>query len=378
MAFTGKATYSAFNNIAEDVSDIVGMISPFETPLLNLLPQPEFPAQSVYHEWLEDELSPNTVITSSAVSSTTADTHIGIAGGLAAFLQVGAILESPVKTNGEPEKMQIVAITGNTITVSRAFGGSSASSIASGDSLFVIADAALEGADVSVDTSRPRSRMGNYVQLFKKDIVISGTVRAVRMLGNVGDEMAYQITKKVREAVRDLEKAVIRGTLSGNTIGSATAYRTMRGLRSFISTNVQSLGTLTESWLGNVIKSAWDNGGTDLDTIVCDAVTKRTIDAFFGAGAGRPVTSTNADRAFAQVVSSYENSFGRFAVVLSRWMPHQEALIIASRRVRVLPLQGRAFGFIPVAKTGDADKGMVVGEYTMEVVNAAGMARLYY
>lgn len=382
MAFTGRAIYDdgVFSTIAEDVSDIIGMISPTETPLLDLLPQAERPATNVLHEWLEDAMSPNTVVASSNVASTTADTAVGLAGGLASFIQVGAVLEGPVKTAGEAEKFQVTAVAGNTITVSRAFGGSSANSFAAGQTIFVIADAALEGADVSDDTSRPRSRRTNYCQIFKKDIIISGTSRAVRNLANVGDEMTYQITKKLRESLRDLEKAVIRGTLSGNTIGSATAYRTMRGVRSFISTNVQSIGTtLTESWLGNTIKTAWDNGGTDLDTIIVDAVTKRQIDAFHGAGAGagRPVVANNADRNFAQLVSAYENAFGRFNVVLNRWMPANEAMIVASRRIRVVPLQGRAFRFEAVAKTGDADKGMVLGEYTVEMMNEEGMARLY-
>ena len=37
MAFTGKATYSAgttLPELAEDVSDLVGIVSPYETPLL--------------------------------------------------------------------------------------------------------------------------------------------------------------------------------------------------------------------------------------------------------------------------------------------------------------------------------------------------------
>ena len=40
MPFTGKATYSAGSTlpeIAEDVSDLIGIVSPFETPLLDAL-----------------------------------------------------------------------------------------------------------------------------------------------------------------------------------------------------------------------------------------------------------------------------------------------------------------------------------------------------
>jgi hypothetical protein len=43
MAFTGKATYSAgttLPELAEDVSDLIGIISPYETPLLDALGDP--------------------------------------------------------------------------------------------------------------------------------------------------------------------------------------------------------------------------------------------------------------------------------------------------------------------------------------------------
>jgi hypothetical protein len=63
MSFTGKATYSGgatLPEIAEDVSDIISIVSPYETPLLNHLGDPQRSATSTIHEWLEDTLLPNT------------------------------------------------------------------------------------------------------------------------------------------------------------------------------------------------------------------------------------------------------------------------------------------------------------------------------
>jgi len=51
MAFTGKATYSAGTSLpelAEDVSDLVGLISPYETPLLDALGDPMRARQHVF------------------------------------------------------------------------------------------------------------------------------------------------------------------------------------------------------------------------------------------------------------------------------------------------------------------------------------------
>jgi hypothetical protein len=64
MAFTGKATYSAgatLPEIAEDVSDLVSIVSPFETPLLDAFGDPQVEARSTRHEWLEDEMLPRLI-----------------------------------------------------------------------------------------------------------------------------------------------------------------------------------------------------------------------------------------------------------------------------------------------------------------------------
>ena len=62
MAFTGKASYSAgagLPELVEDVSDIIGIVSPHETPLLDHLGDGKRAAMSTVHEWIEDALLPN-------------------------------------------------------------------------------------------------------------------------------------------------------------------------------------------------------------------------------------------------------------------------------------------------------------------------------
>ena len=50
MSFSGRAVYSNFTAVAEDVSDLVSMISPRETPLLDILGDAPFPSRSVLHK----------------------------------------------------------------------------------------------------------------------------------------------------------------------------------------------------------------------------------------------------------------------------------------------------------------------------------------
>lgn len=370
MTFNGRATYddSIHTGIAEDVSDLVGIISPTATPLLNALTPPDAPATNVYHEWLWEKLNPDTVSTSTALGSVTSASSLTIHDGAyaaAPHLQVGAVLVTPTG-----EYIQVTAISGNDITFSRAQGGTSATSLAAGATLDVISDAALEGADVSEDPSQPRRRKNNYCQIFKKDIIVSGTLQAQKQLGNYGDEFGVQVERRLTEAMRDLEKAVIRGKSFGNTLGSATAYRTMDGLLAQITTNTSSVQTLTTALLNAIVKQCWESGG-EPDLIVCDSTFKEQIDLFNNTR----VQVGNFEATYRDSVSVYSSTYGQQRVMLTHWMPASTLMVIDTRRVHVTPLQGRSFFTKRTADTGDSLKGMVLGEYTLEVHNEEGMAK---
>lgn len=377
MTFSGLAIYDSgiFNTIAEDVSDDIGMISPFETPLLDALSQAPRSAFNVLHEWLEEELGPNTV----SVSVTQDDAASYIvphkSGTLSyPYLQVGMVFEN--ENTGEQFQVSNVAV--NTVTITRGFGGTTAATITAADSLFLISDAALEGADVSGDISVPRTRQTNYCQIFKKDIIVSGTMQAVRALGGIADEYDHQKMQRMKEALRDLEKAVIRGRLSGNTIGgnAVANTRSMKGLWSSISTNVTSTNTLAPSTLDDIIQTAWDNGATDTDLIVCSADWKKLIDGWNDSRI-EVMQGSNQEQTYRRRVTFYEGTFGTHEVQLNRWMPSSSLMVISKNRVHVVPLQGRSFRHEPVSKTGDSQKGMILGEYTLEVKNEEGMAKAW-
>jgi hypothetical protein len=76
------------------------------------------------------------------------------------------------------------------------------------------------------------------------------------------------------------------------------------------------------------------------------------------------------------MVSVYESDFGVCRVVLSRWMPPDQVLLLDSSRIEVMPLAGRSFFFKRLASTGDKEVGQVIGEYTVEVRNETAHALL--
>jgi len=150
----------------------------------------------------------------------------------------------------------------------------------------------------------------------------------------------------------------------------------MRGVLDYIQTNVTTFSAVSSigpDELTNIIRDPWEAGATDLDLIVCDAAVKQQIDSFNST----QVQVMNLDERFHNRVSMFQSTYGNHAVMLNRWMPANSLMVVSSDRIKVVPLTGRSFQFKQVSRTGDADKAMIVGEYTVEVHNEEGMAQAY-
>ncbi|MFH0962966.1 MAG: DUF5309 family protein [Planctomycetota bacterium] len=372
MSFTGRAIYDAgvFDATQDDVSPIIGRIAPFDTPLLDAMGDPPFPARNVLHEWIEDDLSPNTFISSATIPASTTTTSIAVAGGLARYIQPGAIVWN--EAAGEYLRVSARDLANNALTLVRAIGGTSAASVGAGATFRVMDGAALEGESVSTDISRARTRRGNLCQIIKKDIVISGTMQAVAQHG-LESEYRYQLLARSREALRDLEKFVVCGKgTTASTLGSAGVPRMMHGIVDLLATNVTTVSTFDETAMREALASCFDAGG-NVDLILCDRNFKEVVDQLNASRVG----VSNRDTRFSNLVTVYEGTYGVQRVILSRWMPANSALFLDTSRIKVLPLVGRSFFNRREESSVDAVKGAVIGEYTLELKNESGMARVY-
>ena len=373
MPFSGKATYTAGSTlpeIAEDVSDLVSLASPYETALLDALGDPARPARSTVHEWLEDSLLPNSsTINDSTYTNVLTDTTFVITH--VNRFRVGDL----IRIEGATEVMLVTAVdTGSsTLTVTRGYGASAASSLSNGAKVIILANAALEGADAAAARFTARSRRINYTQIFSSTVEVSGSELAVKQLG-VADELNYQKQQRTRELLRDLENSVINGRAPASSPeGSASVRRTMRGILSFVTTNVfvpsvsdfPEETALTEIQLNLALREVWQGSAGQVDTIVCGGREKRMINNFLASSRRyTPQSDTFRDN-----VSVYESDFGVCRIVMSRWMPSGVVLLLDSSRIEVMPLSGRSFTYKPLARTGDRESGQVVGEYTLELRN---------
>tara|TARA_R110000737_G_scaffold120671_4_gene153077 strand:- start:100148 stop:101320 length:1173 start_codon:yes stop_codon:yes gene_type:complete len=378
MAFTGKASYSGgagLPELVEDVSDIIGIVSPFETPLLDHLGDAKRSALSTVHEWIEDALLPNKGQINQSSFSPSPQAAVAIVVDELSMFRVGDL----VRPGGTGEVMLIVGINegGTQIVVTRGYGSTTAATLADNMELHILGNAALEGDDAPEARFSNRVRKSNYTQIFTSGIDVSGSLQASRAYG-ISDEVDYQKQERMRELLRDLENCVINGVApSANQQGTGTVRRSMNGLIHSMNTNLFEPGIgaipdgegegdeLSEAVLNAALKQIWDQSSGGVDTIVVGGAQKRKINAFAsGSRAYLP-----DDQTYSDMISVYESDFGVCRVILSRWVPTDTVMLLDSSRISVMPMQGRSFHYKPLAATGDSVSGQVIGEYTMEFKN---------
>jgi hypothetical protein len=379
MSFTGKATYSAgtaLPELAEDISDLIGIISPYETPLLDALGDPMREATSTNHEWLEDELLPNKdTINDSTWTDPDSDTTFNVDHG--SRFREG----DQIQVEGSHELMLVTNVDANTLTVVRGYAGTTPENLADNQIINILGNAALEGADKPGVRFTNRIRCGNYTQIFTAAVEVSGTDMAASQLG-LADEMDYQKQNRLRELLRDMENTVINGGQpASNPQGNDSVRRSMKGIVSHLSTNVFNTGDagfpegqdLDEEKINYALRQIWENSSGNVDLIVVGGFQKRKINAFCADSRSYAA----GDTTFTNIVSIYESDFGVCRIVTTRWMPPDGVLLLDSSRVSVLPLAGRSFYFKPLASGGDYECGELIGEYTLELRNqtAHGLIR---
>ncbi|MBW8038516.1 MAG: hypothetical protein FVQ85_00790 [Planctomycetes bacterium] len=373
MSFTGKATYSAgttLPELAEDVSDLIGIISPYETPLLDALGDPMREATSTHHEWLEDALLPNKdAVNDSTFADPAADTDFDVDNG--SRFRVG----DQIQIEGSEELMFVTGISVDTLTVVRGYAGTTPENLVDNQVINILGNAALEGDDKPDARFTNRSRYGNYTQIFTATVEVSGTDIAASQLG-LADELDFQKQERLRELIRDLENTVINGGQpASNPEGSSSVRRSMKGVIQHFSTNVFKTGDagfpsgtdLDEAKVNYVLRKIWENSNGNVDLIVVGGFQKRKINAFCADSR----TYGANDTTFTNMVSVYESDFGICRIVTSRWIPQEAALFLDSSRISVLPLAGRSFHFKPLASSGDYECGELIGEYSLELKNEA-------
>lgn len=252
-----------------------------------------------------------------------------------------------------------------------------------------------EGDEASYATAAPAPRYGNYQQIVRKTFVVSDTLEQVKKIGRETETGRLGV-KLLKEWRRDAEYALVRNQIS--TIGGAGTGRSTAGMESWIygptaatantianvvastasaaTATTPSLATggtpgtaitdgtttaaLTEGSLKMALAGAWEDGG-DPRVILASAQNKNAIDGFTGIATRFIDSSPNKQAAIVGSANMYLSSYGSpHMVVLSRYVRNQAVMAIDPDYWAVSFL--RRPKVVPLAKTGDATKKMIIGE----------------
>lgn len=245
----------------------------------------------------------------------------------------------------------------------------------------------IEGDDLGTtgyDAVTPTVRLGNRAQISRKTLIVSDTEEVVDKAGRKS-EIAYQLAKKGKELKRDMEADLLSN--HGSNAGNATTARVTAALPAFIKTNINKAsdgvapiytteptdvwtdGTqraFTEDILKDVIAQCWTSGA-EPKTVMVGAFNKQAVSAFSGIVELMSTQEKLKPYTIIGAADAYVSDFGTLAVVPNRFQPTRTAYVLDWDYVSVDYL--RPFKQEPMAKTGDAEKRMMIVEYGLRVKN---------
>lgn len=269
---------------------------------------------------------------------------------------------------------------------------------------------AAEGADFGTPDMSGRSRITNITQIFRQDIQVTNTQRAVRPFG-IKDEYAYQIMKATRAIARNIENTVFSTAASAAVTGSAGSARTLVGLEGFYTTNAPwargtALGNsatdstatsypVLEGDFNAMLELIYTQGGNP-DAVYVSPAVKRIVSKYGGARTETGAEASTgflalrrdisaAERRLVRAINVYGSDFGDIQIVLDRWVPQSPQT--AATAIGAANLVGRMYfverarnrlaflrpvKHVPIASVGDATRGIVLGELTLEVLAEKG------
>lgn len=250
-----------------------------------------------------------------------------------------------------------------------------------------LANAQFQGDDIATFTpASVTTRLGNRTQISRKEVIISGTLDAVNKAGR-RTELAYQMTKRAKELKIDIE-AICLSNQAKVTGAAATAPKAASVL-AWIKTNTDHVGTnptgdgtdarvdgtqraFTETMLKSVMKSIYNNSSEDIDVLMVGASNKQVASGFTG-GATKMVDVM--EKKAVATVDVYVGDFHTIRVIPNRFMRVRDALLLNWSMWSIDWL--RPITQTPLAKTGDAEKRLLLGEWTLTAKNEAGSGGVF-
>jgi|TARA_A100001035_G_scaffold150903_1_gene118829 hypothetical protein len=257
------------------------------------------------------------------------------------------------------------------------------------DSLSAVQTTAqIDGDDVTAfDATAATTRKGNYTQILRRTTIVADNLADQDTAGRT-NELSYQLAKRGKEIRRDLEATMLLNNAS--VAGAAATARETGGLGAWIATN-ENVGTggglttgdgttartdgtqraFTETILKDAMQQAFVSGG-EPSILMVGPVNKQTVSGFAGVAAQRYQAPSDSPTTIIGAADVYLSDFGTLNVVPNRFQRERDGWLLDPEYASVAYL--RPIQQVELAKTGDAEKSMILVEAGLKVSNEAAHA----
>jgi len=257
------------------------------------------------------------------------------------------------------------------------------------DSLSAVQTTAqIDGDDVTAfDATAATTRKGNYTQILRRTTIVADNLADQDTAGRT-NELSYQLAKRGKEIRRDLEATMLLNNAS--VAGAAATARETGGLGAWIATN-ENVGTggglttgdgttartdgtqraFTETILKDAMQQAFVSGG-EPSMLMVGPVNKQTVSGFAGVAAQRYQAPSDSPTTIIGAADVYLSDFGTLNVVPNRFQRERDGWLLDPEYASVAYL--RPIQQVELAKTGDAEKSMILVEAGLKVSNEAAHA----
>ncbi|MBS1369469.1 MAG: DUF5309 family protein [Lentisphaeria bacterium] len=353
----------SFQNKKRDLSDVLSTVIRDEPRFISLF-LPSEDATQQKHEWLEDQLTGRSV-TVTAVSGGT----LSAAAADLAKLKVGTLVV--VKDDSALFRVATLNGSGFTLALVAANGSDTAMPVAD-DVLSIVSTPVQEGSSAGDgdETGLTGQTAFNCTQIFRKDIILSGSALAINVFGTVDNQLNKQTAFALGELARDLNRVA----LFGRRVEATASTRGEAGGLYFFGCGGSglSIDASTASFDSVAVNDAAQavlGAGGDPSLILCSPGQARVLSNEYKDQL-QIVRSDDRRGAYVAVIVNEINGRG-MTVMADPDMPDTDAWIVDPAGFGLASLKGRAITDSDATPKGfDGIKRMALGEVTFLFKNA--------
>ena len=355
----------SFQNKKRDLSDILSTVIKDEPRFISNF-KPVENATQQKHEWLEDQIAGRSVTASTVTEAgvvTPADSSF-------AGIKIGTLLV----VRNDSALFRVTALDDATFTVALvAANGSQKTMPEDGDVLNIVSTPVAEGSNPGDgdETGITGASEYNCCQIFRKDIILSGTALAINVFGSADNQLNRQTAFALGELARDLNRVA----LFGRRVEATATTRGEAGGLYFFGTRsnspaIDALTTKLDSTLVNDAAQAVMGAGGDPTQILCSPGQARVLSCEY-KNQLQILRSDDRRGAYVAVVVNEINGRG-MTIMADPDVPDTDVWVLDPAGFGLSSLNGRAITDTDATPKGfDGIKRMALGELTFVFRNAA-------